>query len=108
MAENDISTPNSTKRLRRGWTKDEHIRFLVGVFIFGRGNWKNISQIINGKSPKQVQSHAQKYFLRQQQQTKSKRSIHDFDFADLQVLLRDQGYREFVAQNDNKLHKRMF
>ncbi len=105
------TTPNSpasggNKRLRRGWTKDEHVRFLVGVFVYGRGNWKNISHIIQGKSPKQVQSHAQKFFLRQQQHTKSKRSIHDFDFGDLLVLLKDQGYREYVANSDKQLHKR--
>jgi SHAQKYF class myb-like DNA-binding protein len=109
-SEEDEDLPQTTrratnKRFRRGWTKDEHIKFLLGVFLFGRGNWKSISRIIAGKSPKQVQSHAQKYFLRQQQHTKTKRSIHDFNFSDLIQLLQDQTYRDSVRRFDTNLHK---
>ncbi|KAL9644534.1 hypothetical protein ABK040_009398 [Willaertia magna] len=91
-------------KFRRGWSKEEHVRFLLGVYLYGRGNWKIISKIIPGKSPKQVQSHAQKYFLRQDQQTKTKRSIHDFNFSDLMQLVRDKEYRRGLIESDVDLH----
>ncbi|KAG2382844.1 hypothetical protein C9374_004811 [Naegleria lovaniensis] len=96
------STKSGNYRFRKGWTRDEHIRFLIGVHLFGRGNWKSISNVIQGKSPKQVQSHAQKYFLRQEQTTKTKRSIHDFNLNDLTNLLQDESFRQSVREDMSK------
>jgi SHAQKYF class myb-like DNA-binding protein len=100
---NNKNVANKTKR--KGWSREEHIRFLIGLYLFGRGNWKTISKIIDGKSPKQVQSHAQKYFLRQQQHIRTKRSIHDFCFIDLMALLKDKSFRENLSKNDSDLDK---
>lgn len=86
---------------RQGWTREEHIRFLLGVQKYGKGNWKSISKIVTTKSPKQVQSHAQKYFLRQQQQVKNKRSIHDFSLDDLANLMKDPVYRYHITHRAN-------
>ncbi|GMN41356.1 hypothetical protein TIFTF001_010576 [Ficus carica] len=68
------------------WTKDEHRRFLLGLLKYGKGDWRNISRnFVVTKTPTQVASHAQKYFLRQHSGVKEKRrpSIHDFTTINL-------------------------
>lgn len=66
---------------KRSWTHKEHQRFLQGLQVFpntGRWDWRNIANYVGGgRTPQQVQSHAQKYFKRQKQTNKKKRSIHD-------------------------------
>jgi SHAQKYF class myb-like DNA-binding protein len=69
---------------KQGWTKEEHLRFLTGLQIHGKGAWKDIAAIVATRTATQIQSHAQKYFLRQRQKVKNKRSIHDFTIEDLQ------------------------
>ncbi|KAL3521177.1 hypothetical protein ACH5RR_019326 [Cinchona calisaya] len=62
------------------WTEDEHRRFLMGLQAHGKGDWRNISRnFVRSKTPTQVASHAQKYFLRQLSGGKDKKrpSIHD-------------------------------
>lgn len=55
-------------------------RFLLGLEKHGKGDWRNISRnFVLSKTPTQVASHAQKYYLRQLSGGKDKRrpSIHD-------------------------------
>ncbi|XP_057503772.1 transcription factor DIVARICATA-like [Actinidia eriantha] len=62
------------------WTEDEHRRFLMGLQKHGKGDWRNISRnFVISKTPTQVASHAQKYFMRQNSSEKDKRrpSIND-------------------------------
>ncbi|MED6148303.1 hypothetical protein PIB30_051877 [Stylosanthes scabra] len=54
--------------------------FLLGLKKYGKGDWRNISRnFVITRTPTQVASHAQKYFIRQLSGGKDKRraSIHD-------------------------------
>lgn len=85
----NIKKPPPMKKTpyKQGWTKEEHFRFLTGLQIHGKGAWKDIAIIVGSRTPTQIQSHAQKYFLRQKQKVKNKRSIHDFTLDDLRKAL---------------------
>ncbi|KAA0037348.1 transcription factor DIVARICATA [Cucumis melo var. makuwa] len=68
------------------WTEEEHKQFLRGLLKYGKGDWRNISRnFVNSKTPTQVASHAQKYFMRQLSGGKDKRrpSIHDITTVNL-------------------------
>ncbi|KAL3529319.1 hypothetical protein ACH5RR_008641 [Cinchona calisaya] len=67
---------------RRGipWTEEEHRLFLLGLDKFGKGDWRSISRnFVISRTPTQVASHAQKYFIRLNSMNRDRRrsSIHD-------------------------------
>lgn len=54
------------KRKGVPWTEEEHKTFLRGLSKLGKGDWRGISrEFVRTRTPTQVASHAQKYFLRQ-------------------------------------------
>ncbi|KAF1885533.1 hypothetical protein Lal_00029422 [Lupinus albus] len=67
------------------WTEEEHRLFVFGLSIYGKGNWKAISRnFVPSKTPIQIASHAQKYFIRHDaspsnpsRKRKRRKSIHD-------------------------------
>ncbi|KAE9605268.1 putative transcription factor MYB/SANT family [Lupinus albus] len=62
------------------WTEDEHRLFLLGLEKYGKGDWRSISRnFVVTRTPTQVASHAQKYFIRLNSMNKDRRrsSIHD-------------------------------
>lgn len=62
------------------WTEEEHRLFLLGLDKYGKGDWRSISRnFVVSRTPTQVASHAQKYFIRLNSMNKDRRrsSIHD-------------------------------
>jgi len=56
------------------WTVEEHAKFIEGVKKVGRGRWAVISKnYVPTRTPTQVASHAQKYFIRLEKKEKNKR-----------------------------------
>ncbi|KAL0426266.1 UNVERIFIED_CONTAM: Transcription factor DIVARICATA [Sesamum latifolium] len=60
--------PDHERKKGVPWTEEEHSlrQFLLGLKKYGKGDWRNISRnFVTTRTPTQVASHAQKYFIRQ-------------------------------------------
>jgi SHAQKYF class myb-like DNA-binding protein len=57
------------------WTGEEHILFLKGLEMHGKG-WKKIAKLIKTRTVVQIRTHAQKYF---QKLAKAKKNGHHGD-----------------------------
>uniref|UniRef100_A0A0E0JF22 Uncharacterized protein n=1 Tax=Oryza punctata TaxID=4537 RepID=A0A0E0JF22_ORYPU len=77
------STNGRTER-KKGtpWTEEEHRMFLMGLQKLGKGDWRGISRnFVVSRTPTQVASHAQKYFIRQTNSSRRKRRSSLFDMV---------------------------
>ncbi|XP_031488038.1 transcription factor MYBS3-like [Nymphaea colorata] len=83
------SCSSSCRERKKGipWTEEEHRLFLLGLQKLGKGDWRGIARnFVTSRTPTQVASHAQKYFIRQTNSTRRKRRSSLFDIiADMSV-----------------------
>ncbi|CAN6441281.1 unnamed protein product [Victoria cruziana] len=83
------SCSSSCRERKKGipWTEEEHRLFLMGLQKLGKGDWRGIARnYVTSRTPTQVASHAQKYFIRQTNSTRRKRRSSLFDIvADMSV-----------------------
>uniref|UniRef100_A0A0E0MAR0 Uncharacterized protein n=1 Tax=Oryza punctata TaxID=4537 RepID=A0A0E0MAR0_ORYPU len=78
------SSSSASRERKKGvpWTEEEHRRFLLGLQKLGKGDWRGISRnFVVSRTPTQVASHAQKYFIRQSNMTRRKRRSSLFDMV---------------------------
>ncbi|KAI4379529.1 hypothetical protein MLD38_005810 [Melastoma candidum] len=79
-----VLLPGSQDLIKKGvpWSEDEHKQFLLGLEKLGKGDWRGISKhFVHTRTPTQVASHAQKYFLRRASLDNKKRRSSLFDMV---------------------------
>ncbi|KAL0385649.1 UNVERIFIED_CONTAM: Transcription factor R1 [Sesamum radiatum] len=104
-ASDDVVHPSGRSRERkRGvpWSEEEHRLFLLGLQKVGKGDWRGISRnYVKTRTPTQVASHAQKYFLRRNNHNRRRRRSSLFDITTDAVVgsaIEDQMHQENSPQ----------
>ncbi|KAB1224228.1 Transcription factor DIVARICATA [Morella rubra] len=65
ISDHGLILRNQERKKAVPWTEKEHRAFLVGIQTLGKGDWRGIAKnFVPTRTPTQVASHAQKYFLR--------------------------------------------
>ncbi|GAB2289561.1 hypothetical protein Dimus_023871 [Dionaea muscipula] len=78
------SASMNNRERKRGvpWTEEEHKRFLIGLKKLGKGDWRGIAKnFVMTRTPTQVASHAQKYFIRRSNVNRRRRRSSLFDIT---------------------------
>ncbi|KAL3499643.1 hypothetical protein ACH5RR_038736 [Cinchona calisaya] len=83
-SEDFVAGSSSSRERKKGvpWTEEEHRMFLLGLQKLGKGDWRGIARnYVISRTPTQVASHAQKYFIRQSNVSRRKRRSSLFDIV---------------------------
>ncbi|KNA04364.1 hypothetical protein SOVF_200410 [Spinacia oleracea] len=83
-SEDFVAGTSSSRERKKGvpWKEEEHRMFLLGLQKLGKGDWRGISRnYVISRTPTQVASHAQKYFIRQCNVSRRKRRSSLFDIV---------------------------
>ncbi|KAL2940346.1 Transcription factor KUA1 [Bienertia sinuspersici] len=115
FASNDVVSPTGyasddavhasasrSRERKRGspWTEDEHRLFLMGLNKVGKGDWRGISRnFVKTRTPTQVASHAQKYFLRRNNINRRRRRSSLFDITTDAVKLSSSDEKQLLGQD---------
>ncbi|KAL9227404.1 hypothetical protein vseg_003094 [Gypsophila vaccaria] len=79
---------NRERKRGVAWTEEEHKLFLIGLQKVGKGDWRGISRnYVKTRTPTQVASHAQKYFLRRSNLNRRRRRSSLFDITTDSVII---------------------
>ncbi|XP_021733723.1 transcription factor MYB1R1-like [Chenopodium quinoa] len=93
-----------SRERKRGvpWTEDEHKLFLLGLNKVGKGDWRGISRnFVKTRTPTQVASHAQKYFLRRNNLNRRRRRSSLFDITTDSVTVNQSNDKQIKENNNN-------
>ncbi|KZV53299.1 hypothetical protein F511_07593 [Dorcoceras hygrometricum] len=101
-SEDFVAGSSSSRERKRGvpWTEEEHRMFLLGLQKLGKGDWRGIARnYVVSRTPTQVASHAQKYFIRQCNVSRRKRRSSLFDIIADEQVDTPMVPRDFISMN---------
>ncbi|XP_040989902.1 transcription factor MYBS3-like isoform X1 [Juglans microcarpa x Juglans regia] len=96
---------SSCRERKKGipWTEEEHRMFLLGLQKLGKGDWRGISRnYVVSRTPTQVASHAQKYFIRQANVSRRKRRSSLFDIIADESVETQMVPHNFLSANQSQ------
>ncbi|KAG5056957.1 hypothetical protein JHK86_011953 [Glycine max] len=94
---------SSSRERKKGvpWTEEEHRMFLLGLQKLGKGDWRGIARnYVISRTPTQVASHAQKYFIRQSNVSRRKRRSSLFDIVADEAADTAMVQQDFLSANE--------
>ncbi|CAI0517134.1 unnamed protein product [Linum tenue] len=98
-SEDFVAGSSSSRERKKGvpWTEEEHRMFLLGLQKLGKGDWRGIARnYVISRTPTQVASHAQKYFIRQSNVSRRKRRSSLFDIVADEAADTEMTTQEFL------------
>ncbi|KAF3654647.1 Transcription factor DIVARICATA [Capsicum annuum] len=101
-SEDFVAGSSSSRERKKGvpWTEEEHRMFLLGLQKLGKGDWRGIARnYVITRTPTQVASHAQKYFIRQSNMSRRKRRSSLFDIVADESGDTPMVSRDFLAED---------